>query len=84
MPTNCVKVVKKSVKKSAQKTWSKNVQKTTRLGLLHVLNEFYSFFDSFAQFILTSKSSNYNLLNGDFYTFSTDTTNTTILYKEGI
>ena len=84
MPTNCVKVVEKSVKKSAQKTWSKNVQKTTRFRLLHVLNKFYSFFDSFAQFILTSKNRYFNLLSGGFYTFSTDTTNTTILYKEGI
>lgn len=83
MPANCVKVVYKSVQKSAQKSWMKNVQKCGSLNLLHVLYEFCRFFESFAQFILTSKNGVFNLLSGEFYTFSTDTTNTTSLYKEG-
>ena len=83
MLANCVKLVKKSVQKSAQKTWMKNVQKCDSFNLLHVLNEFCRFFDSFAQFVLTSKNRYFNLLSGGFYTFSTDTTNTTIYIKEG-
>ena len=83
MPTNCVKLVKNSVQKSAQKSWMKNVQKCRFLNLLHVLHKFCSFSDSFTQLVLTSKNHYFNLLGGEFYTFSTNTTNTTSLYKEG-
>lgn len=83
MLTNCVKLVKKSVQKSAQKSWMKNVQKCSSFNLLHVLNKFCRFFDSFTQFVLTSKNRYFNLLSGEFYTFSTYTTNTTNYIKEG-
>lgn len=83
MLANCVKLVKKSVQKSAQKSWMKNVQKCSSFNLLHVLNKFCRFFDSFTQFVLTSKNRYFNLLSGEFYTFSTYTTNTTNYIKEG-
>ena len=83
MPTNCVKLVNKAVKKSAQKSWMKNVQKLINLKVLHVSNKFYISFESFTQKFSTSKNEIFNLLNGRFYTFSTDTTNTTVIYKEG-
>ena len=83
MPTNCVKVVNKTVKKSAQKSWTKNVQKFDGLKVLHVFGEFYRTFKSFTQKVSTSKNVIFNLLSGWFCTFSTDTTNTINLLKEG-
>lgn len=83
MPTNCVKLVNKAVKKSAQKSWMKNVQKLIDLKVLHVSNKFYISFESFTQKFSTSKNEIFNLLSGRFCTFSTDTTNTTVIYKEG-
>lgn len=78
MLTNCVKIVKKCVEKPAQKTWMKNVQKMNPFTLFQVLNEFCRFSLSFSQLVLTAKKWISYLLNGSFYTFSTDTTNTTI------
>ena len=83
MPTNCVKLVNKSVHKSAQKTWNENVNKLKALKTFALLSEFYRVFRSFAHSILTWVFSDFNLLSGKFCTFYTDTTNTTINIKEG-
>ena len=78
MITNCGKVVQKFVKKSAQKTCSKIVEKYSILNILHSSNKFSTFSHSFAQLFLTYKNNVSNLLKCGFYTFSTDTTNTII------
>lgn len=76
MQTNCGKLVKKSVEKSAQKTWKQIVDKLVNLQDAKVLNEFYRIWQSFTQVVLTSKIGNFNLLTSKFCTFSTYTTNT--------
>ncbi len=82
MPINCVKIVQKFVKKSAQKLYNKNVQKCGFYNILHIMGGFYNYLLSFAQKNLTIKNWNFNLLNVEFYTFYTDLTNTN-KYKEG-
>jgi len=78
MTTKCGKAVEKFVKKSAQKSWMKNVEKLHLVNVLHDLCIKVDFSHSFSQLVLTCKKYVLNLLDGSFYTFSTDTTNTTI------
>lgn len=78
MQTKCVKPVKKSVEKSAQKTWKQIVDKIEFLQDAKVLNDFYRIWQSFTQLVLTYKKAIFNLLTNKFCTFSTYTTNTTI------
>ena len=83
MTTNCGKAVKKFVKKSAQKSWMKIVDKCHLERVSHISSEFCRVLDSFAQPVSKCKNSNFNLLSAKFYTFYTDLTNTTKIIKEG-
>lgn len=83
MTTNCGKAVKKFVKKSAQKSWMKNVDNYISEKVSHISSEFCRVLDSFAQPVSTWKNSNFNLLSAEFCTFYTDPTNTINNIKEG-
>ena len=81
MTINCGKAVKKFVKKSAQKTWRKNVEKISKKLVSHINGEFCRVLNSFAQPISTWKNASFNLLNSGFCTFYTDPTNTIKIIK---
>lgn len=83
MTINCGKAVKKFVKKSAQKSWMKNVDNYISEKVSHISGEFCRVLDSFTQPVSTWKNSNFNLLSVEFYTFYTDPTNTINNIKEG-
>ena len=83
MTTNCGKAVKKFVKKSAQKSWMKNVDNRISKIVSHMSGEFCRVLDSFTQPVSTWKNSNFNLLSAEFCTFYTDPTNTINNIKEG-
>jgi len=83
MTINCGKAVKKFVKKSAQKSWMKNVDNYISEKVSHISGKFCRVLDSFTQPVSTWKNSNFNLLGVEFYTFYTDPTNTINNIKEG-
>ena len=77
MPTNCVKVVRNSVKKYAKKFWNSFVQKCVISSFTHHSLKFTVFSTSFSQAFLTRFFEKIHLLNKSFTLFPQTSTITT-------
>lgn len=77
MQTNCVKSVNNLVKKLAEKSCNKIVQKIAFFTNSTIINKFFRKSHTFAQPVSTYKKAAFNLLYADFYTVSTGPTITT-------
>ncbi len=74
------KLVQKSVQKSAQKWWKKNVQKCQKWSFTQLFEKFTVVLQNFIDRFYTNKITNYSLLRSSFTHYSHSSTITTTTY----
>ena len=81
MLINCVKMVKKTVKKSAQNWWKKNVQNYKKMSFTQKIEKSTKVLQIFIDSFYTNNLFSYSLLRSSFTHYSHSSTITTTTYK---